>query len=321
MKPNIEIPDRLYKYRAFSDLTVQALVSDELFFADPSTFNDPLDAKPCLTADLPASHLKDLLGQLVNQRREGEMAAAAKALKYKGPKTISHIFKQSTSAANRAISDVLYHASNPDFDDPNALSTLLATEIESELLKRYEAGIFCLAERSDCPLMWSHYGGQHTGICLGYSVPVDVSGGIRKVEYDKNRLVKASDVAAMLAGDNAAKQRVDGAVLLRKAPDWKYENEWRLIGERGLARNPLELEEVIFGLRCSAEVKFSLATAMAKRSRKVMFYEMRESRPSFELKKRELDFDEMNVYFPRRSRDVEDAFGPASDHEALDNFE
>lgn len=316
-----EIPNRLYKYRSFSDWTVQMLVSDEFFFADPSTFNDPLDAKPCLTADLETHALKDLLGQLVNQRREREMAAAAKALKYKGPKTKSHIIKHSISAADRAISDVLYHATDPDFDDPNMLSKLLATEIERELLRRYESGIFCLAERYDCPLMWSHYGGQHSGICFGYSVPQDASDVVRKVQYDKDRIVKASAVREMLAGDNAAKQRVDAAVLLRKAPDWKYENEWRLIAGRGLARNPLELEEVIFGLRCSNEVKFSLATAMGTRHRKVMFYEMREARPSFELKKFELDMDEMNAYFPRRSRDVEDAFGPVSHHQPLNIVE
>jgi hypothetical protein len=41
-----KLPKRLYNYRAFSNLTRDMLVADNLFFADPSTFNDPLDTNP-----------------------------------------------------------------------------------------------------------------------------------------------------------------------------------------------------------------------------------------------------------------------------------
>lgn len=301
-------PERLYKYRDFSDRTVQMLISDVLFFADPSDFNDPLDTKPCLDADIENQRLKDLLGNLVSQRQKAEMEAAANSLKYKGPKTKAHIFKQSASAANQAISHILYNASNLDCDDTDALKMHLAAEIERELLERYDAGIFSLAESSICPLMWSHYGDQHKGICLGYSVPSSSSDDVRKVEYGKDRLVRASDAMAMLTGDSKAKRNVEDAVLLRKAPDWKYEREWRLIGQKGLHRSPLELEEVIFGLRCSTGVIFSLTKALGGRRKAVKFYKIQEQKPSFELVKVEADLEEMHARFPWRSLDVEDAF-------------
>lgn len=38
-----QLPDRIYKYRSFSNRTIEMLVEDQLFYADPSTFNDPLD--------------------------------------------------------------------------------------------------------------------------------------------------------------------------------------------------------------------------------------------------------------------------------------
>jgi hypothetical protein len=76
-----------------------------------------------------------------------------------------------------------------------------------------------------------------------------------KVEYGGSRLVQASKVAAMLEGDNMARQAVDTAVLLRKAASWRYEREWRLVGQRGLQNSPLELEEVIFGIRSESAVK------------------------------------------------------------------
>ncbi|MGD9884141.1 MAG: hypothetical protein AB7U95_28940 [Reyranella sp.] len=51
-------PRRLYKYRAFSNLMLEMLVEDRLFFADPSTFNDPLDSRPSLDTDLAAPELE-----------------------------------------------------------------------------------------------------------------------------------------------------------------------------------------------------------------------------------------------------------------------
>ena len=34
------MPERLYEYRDFSNRTLDMVVSDNLFFADPGTFND-----------------------------------------------------------------------------------------------------------------------------------------------------------------------------------------------------------------------------------------------------------------------------------------
>jgi hypothetical protein len=39
-----------------------------------------------------------------------------------------------------------------------------------------------LGARADCPLMWSHYGDQHNGICIGYSIPDDAT--VHRVRYD-----------------------------------------------------------------------------------------------------------------------------------------
>jgi hypothetical protein len=94
-----KIPKRLYKYRAFSNRTLDALIADELFFADPSTFNDPLDTRPSLDTDIGADALADILGRLVEQRINAEMSAAAKTIRYSGPKTLSHIAAHSRRRA------------------------------------------------------------------------------------------------------------------------------------------------------------------------------------------------------------------------------
>lgn len=40
------IPTSLYKYKSFSVDCFDLLVGDTLYFADPTTFNDPLDCNP-----------------------------------------------------------------------------------------------------------------------------------------------------------------------------------------------------------------------------------------------------------------------------------
>jgi hypothetical protein len=172
-----------------------------------------------------------------------------------------------------------------------------------------DKGIVSLAARSDCPLMWSHYGDQHKGLCIGYSVPDRAAEGLHKVSYGGSRLIAASAVAAMLHGDDAARRHVDEAVLTRKAAAWRYEREWRSSG-RGAQSSPLELEEIVFGMRCSRAARYVIVTALAKRWRPVRFYEIRERPGRFLLGKYALDTDEMLPFPPRRSLDIWDEFGP-----------
>jgi hypothetical protein len=306
MAANEERPKHVYKYRAFSHHTLDMLVEDRLYFADPITFNDPLDTKPRLDPDIDNQALERVLELLVVQRVEAELKAAAKTIRYKGPKTLDHIARQSQSAFKRRLEDLRYHATNPDITAADPLQLLLAGEVEAELLRRYNKGIVALGARADCPLMWSHYGDQHNGICIGYSIPDDAT--VHRVRYDAAPLVKASLVEAMLDGEADAQGQVDEAVLLRKAPDWKYENEWRLIGDRGAQDNPLELSEVVFGLRCPTAVQFTVFRALEKRQQGLDFSTIYRRSGTFDLVKSPLDTDELCVSLPRRSRDVLDWF-------------
>ncbi|WP_174800717.1 DUF2971 domain-containing protein [Martelella limonii] len=301
-------PNKLYKYRAFNDRSLDQAVGDQLFYADPTTFNDPLDTKPNLEADLDEFALAEILNQLLEQRIQAEMDAAAKMIKYKGPKTINHISQQSKRRAQGMVDQVREGIANIDDEFDATPAEIFSGFIERELLRRYDKGIISMAERYNCPLMWSHYGDQHRGICFGYSIPEDARRHLYKVTYDGDRTVKASSVQAMLRGSEDARQLVDAAVLSRKAPDWEYEKEWRLVGTRGVQNSPLELEEIIFGIRCSQTVKFSLLRSLNERRRQVSFYEMREQRGAFDLRRTELDQTDLLAYFPRRSLDVYDHF-------------
>ena len=303
-----KIPERLYKYRAFSNRTLDALIADQMFFADPSTFNDPLDTRPTLDTDIDADALAAILTRLVEQRVSAEMNAAAKTIRYSGPKTISHIAAHSRRRAEQVVAKIRYNATNPEYDIEDPARFLFGQYVEEELLRRYGKGIFSLAERANCPLMWSHYGDQHKGVCIGYSIPVRAAGDLHKISYGGSRLIAASAVAAMLDGDEEARHKLDEAVLTKKAIDWRYEREWRLIGPRGPHDSPLEMEEVVFGMRCSHAVKFAIFKALADRSRPVRFYEIRERHGRFLLGRYAVDVDELSASLPRRTLDVDNYF-------------
>ncbi len=303
------VPDRLYKYRAFDARTVELLVEDKVHFSDPSTFNDPLDTRPTLVNDLGVPDLELLLETLTTRRISAEMQAAAKRIRYSGPRTMEHIEQRTRREVGALVRDIAYMATDPEYDDPapGPQIDLLRRHIEAELLRRYDKGILSLASRYDCPLMWSHYGDQHRGLCLGYSLPGDSSDDLYEVNYEGNRNIFASQVKAMLDGDLQARTEVDAGVLLRKAPDWNYEKEWRMLGARGPADSPLELEEVIFGSRCLPAVQHTLQRALEGRDRPVQFFRMHEMPGAFGLQRHPLDADEQPST-PRRALSLREDF-------------
>lgn len=300
MTKNLKPPKTLYKYKSFNAATIDLLVSDKVYFANPSSFNDPLDTKPCVEPDLSIEQLENTLRQLVRLRVKAEMAAAAKTIKYRGPKTLEQIERLSTRHAETIIAKTTYNASNPEYltDTPTAHKALLAFQLQSELLRRYDKGILSLATRYSCPLMWSHYGDEHNGLCLGYKVQTSEQTDLHKVSYGGSRLIKASTIFAMLNDIEGANKEVDDAVLLRKATDWRYEKEWRLIGQQGLADAPLELTDVTFGIRCTDAVKHTIANALEGRDKSVKFYEMREIHGTFKLKRHLLNKEQLSSHYP-----------------------
>ena len=130
-------------------------------------------------------------------------------------------------------------------------------------------------------------------MCIGYSVPERAAASLRRITYGGSRLIDASVVAAMLDGDEAARRKVDEAVLTRKALAWRYEREWRLIGPRGVQSSSLELEEVVFGMRCSHAMKYAIVRCLADRQRPIKFYQIRERQGKFTLGKYSVDVDEL----------------------------
>jgi len=117
------------------------------------------------------------------------------------------------------------------------------------------------------PLMWSHYGERHKGMCLGF----DVCDGILKTDTylsERMPLAKWKSVDAANPPEELKKN-----LLTTKYVSWKYEDERRMIlplgnltKERELFFTPfdqtLKLVEVIAGHRCCVKWKPLIKSAV-----------------------------------------------------------
>lgn len=309
------IPSSLYKYKSFSVDSLDLLVSDRLYFADPITFNDPLDCNPSVLNDIDNTDmLNDILHKLVKDNHQKELEEAAGKMKNRGPRTLERIETLGETEANKLIHGI---AGGVDLFDDNFVE-VACYHIKRYLLKNYSFGVLSLAKKFNCPLMWSHYADQHKGFCIGYDVSVNESFDIHPVDYKGKRYISTQLVHDMLFNRcrnirDAAKKDIERVILLNKSYSWKYENEYRVISSKGLQDSRFRLSDVTFGLRFNESAKFSVMRALQSRQGAVDFYEMCLCDTSFKLKRKIINLDNGDLrQYPTSNyelaRDVNEAF-------------
>lgn len=98
------------------------------------------------------------------------------------------------------------------------------------------------SERVDSTLMWAHYANYHKGFCVEYDIkrlpPSDyVSRFMYPVIYS-DRLVDLTAHALRGIEDPEFNNLFPNQIGLRKASDWEYEKEWRLLFSNGILDKP-----------------------------------------------------------------------------------
>lgn len=304
-----------YRYRGFSTNTLDSLCHDTLYFANPGTFNDPLDCSPTLEPDSSLEELRNLLSVLMRKRVRSEVLASLGQARVKGDGAAAHAEKRAISEATSELANIAYNATNPDYtvSQTEAEGWLLISEIERELRRHYERGVCCFSTTYTSPLLWSHYGDQHRGLCIGYGLDRQPKPDMRGVVYGGSRSVRTSIlIRALVDEDLNAKKELDRDVLLRKARGWNYEKEYRLLGAQGEQDSPLLLKEVTFGLRCPMSVVHAVVKSLAGRGESMRYFQMYEVRGRFTLRRSELDLHELAMYMPKIARSGLEVFGNLS---------
>jgi hypothetical protein len=135
-----------------------------------------------------------------------------------------------------------------DLANPDHHRGLMASKLSLHTTK----GLLCFSKSWSNPVLWSHYGDKHRGICLGFDVPDNVGADVHYVT--ERPPIKELNLQMGLNW------------LFTKFRHWEYEEEWRAFvtldestAENGLFfyefDEKIVLREVILGALCSIPVE------------------------------------------------------------------
>lgn len=174
-----------------------------------------------------------------------------------------------------------------------------------ERLINEKVGIFSMTKTPSQLLMWAHYAAEHRGVVVGFNPGHPFFrqvGEFRRVEYlDQRVSISSNGGLIRIAGHQVKEGQLPPLeTLLRKHPDWAYEDEWRLVVSLERAdkvkrvpnREPIFLlrfpegtiAALILGARVDADqVTRVYATMMAERWQHARLFRARLSENHFAL--------------------------------------
>ncbi|MNN05204.1 hypothetical protein D3C81_1179570 [compost metagenome] len=227
-----------YKYQTFDKL--QYLSKDKLFISDPVNFNDPFDLRLTLHDDLSSAGFS-----------EPALQKAFIAAIEEWPHISDHWF---------------YDAETFEALQYWTTGRLPLIHVEEAIKARFKKfGVACFSTELNQPLMWSHYGASHKGMCVQYFVrSMTLASESDLLQYYvsyTSRLPPISLTEVLFAPRNVGQR-----MLATKSIDWAYEKEWRLIhpsvkGETVDMPSGMEVASIIIGLSADADDR---AKAFAK---------------------------------------------------------
>ena len=302
-----------YKYRAMNTNLIESLCWDKIFYASPATFNDPLDCKMfSIENNSSIEELRKIYARLKFPRtlKNAEKNIRGKDIEAKIKPLLEEMAK---SIVIDNLNRMSYNSTDPEYTctPEDAETGILTSNILSELREHYSRGVFCFSKDGKNMLMWSHYGDEHKGICIGYSNDRKPTPNIRPVIYGKYGVIKTSSLyKAVVKNDKDEQTTIENEILLKKSSAWRYEKEYRLISSTGLQDSPLKLEEITFGLRCPDEVRHTIIKMMEGRRQEIKYYEMVLTHKSANLIKSPYNGNsEWSINFPQVARSAVEIFG------------
>jgi len=169
--------------------------------------------------------------------------------------------------------------------------------------------VFCVSERRDNVVMWSHYAESHRGVVFKLRCIDEIDNTLlaaRKVEYVTRFIdfVSPAEYVRHLTGEEPVDlSRLCWNLPFIKHADWAYEQEWRvywaLIDEPAgdgysiCSENPLVFDEIYLGCRMGDEEKMSLVSLVKQKLPHVRIFNAEMSRTEFALA-----FVEKELTFP-----------------------
>lgn len=181
--------------------------------------------------------------------------------------------------------------------DPEEIRELIGHAIEQKqeldrLIDR--CGVASFSEIHDCPLMWAHYAGGHSGFVVEFEFDEEHGDQVMPVEYGDSFKFNWVDYLKQPSVEMLDDLRVRSVTL--KPSAWSYEKEWRLVTTYAEAEGDPDIYRFsqfpgkVVSLRFGAKMKIPQACAIARiihgqnADNNVKFIKMTFDRGSFVLR-------------------------------------
>lgn len=246
-----------YKFQSLEHL--DALSHDQIYMSNPAGFNDPFDLRIEISDETARGPFDN-----VEKLRE-----AFRILLHTSADIANHWF----------YDDELLDALRA-WAEGNLPSHYLTSSV-SDRLRRF--GVACFAPEWNMPLMWSHYGDSHRGLCVEYLVrPLSLCGAFFQLPVTYSSNLPSICLSEALFSPHMVLPRL----LASKHVDWAYEKEWRLVHLEAQGRmtpmvDGFRIGSLIIGKNVSNE---NCLRILAKgRALKVPVYQIRQRFGSYDF--------------------------------------
>jgi len=246
-----EEPKFLYRYYQFDEHTERIFTKNEIFFQKPSKFDDPLDSR-------------------IRCVGKGTIREKAQFLKRNLPLARPDLTQEDVDRISK---------------DPAAFKQFIDVLCERQDASLDQLGVYCLTTSRDNILMWAHYSDNHKGFCLEFDGQGPFFQRALPIEY--SGVLPTFNILDLTLGESQRYASKFAELLLIKAEDWRYQNEWRIVytpqdGGPGRHTFPEEfLTGVILGFRISNDNRNNIIEWSRRRSFKPRIYQAKPKDDEF----------------------------------------
>jgi Protein of unknown function (DUF2971) len=251
------MPPTLYKYSGVSGDRLERMrklvVESELYFARPSSFNDPLDCRVAPRFD--ASTL------LIEQHWR-------------------RVAKRNSPARHPSVHRPVIRKMLTESRTPEGQARLTNQMFES----LDQNGVVCLAKDPANMLLWSYYAEGHAGVAVRFNLSLE-----NLIAFGRSFIPVEVQYQSEFPDINFYKSTTTDFILTilgTKSIAWKHEQEWRLVipGFSGCVRVPPRMiNGVILGMKTSRATEAAIRGWIAGRLPRVELLRVENRQNSFEL--------------------------------------
>lgn len=227
-------PERVWKYREWTDYARAMIERNEIYFASVEQLNDCFEFRWKEKYPTDPKEQRAFLDALCRQR-----------------------FPSNSNAEIKAKRELLWTElralvrENPDGVCRNA--------------HKFDQGVFCASGTNSCEVMWSHYAANHSGACIG--IRTDRAKVFKEVHYASKTPVIS--VWEYVHGDDSTFTEL----VLTKKSSWSYEQEWRTLDSPGLYTMEGAVDQIVIGAKATPDTRREILESAGRASQKVTVYQ------------------------------------------------